>query len=163
LNRCTPPLLQRRNRMRTARWVALAGMLFGMFFTRTESGAAPRPPYPPLPEIGKIHSERFDQPYWFGTNWVDPDVWVEAWSGWALTREQSTVAPWVVPMIGASTNLQINPERGALRIWYRPLWSSFSTGLGMGPGGLARLLTLVSSNETESVTYWSLAINSAGD
>jgi hypothetical protein len=121
--------------------------------------AAPRQAYPPLPEVGKLVDIRFNEPYHLPTNSIDPSVWVESWSGYALIRERSPVAPWVVPMLGAQTNLQVNPARGALRVFFRPGWSSFSTGLGMGPGGLARLLTLVSSNGTASVAYWSVAIN----
>ena len=44
-----------------------------------------------------------------------------------------------------------------------PTWSSASTGQGGGPGSVARLLTLVSTNAAASAVWWSLAITENGN
>lgn len=127
--------------------------------------AKPRSPGPPWPEIGLIHHEGFDQPYGGPTNQViDPATWVESWSGYALNRQQGTVlTPWVVPMLATNGIRQIDPARGALRMWYMPTWSSAATGQGAGPGNPARLLTMVSTNNSASVVLWSLEVAQDGN
>jgi hypothetical protein len=112
-----------------------------------------------------IHHEDFDQPWGGPTNQViNPSIWVESWSGYALNRQQgATFAPWVVPMTGTNLAYQVDPKRGAVRFFYMPSWSSASTGQGNGPGSMARLLTLVSTNGAASAVWWSLVTSGDGN
>lgn len=150
--------------VKRAGFISCCAILFGMFIV---SGLAkPRPPSPPWPEIGNLFCESFDQPYSFSTNVpIDTNIWAESWSGYALNRMQSIVQPFTVPMVNAGTNRTWNfdPERGAIRIWYQPGWSGASTGQGRGPGELARLLTLVTTNGTASAEWWSLVVTPDGN
>jgi len=96
------------------------------------------------------------------TNYViDPAIWVESWSGYALNRQGPTVAPWGVPMV-VSNVFRIDPEHGAIRFWYRPDYSSTALG-GKGPGDLACLLTMVSGEGKESAQWWTLAVGADGN
>ncbi|PWU13493.1 MAG: hypothetical protein C5B50_19230 [Verrucomicrobia bacterium] len=54
--------------------------------TLTDLMAAPRPPCVPLPENGLIYSERFDESYLLPADQIDPNVFIESWSGYALNR-----------------------------------------------------------------------------
>jgi hypothetical protein len=121
--------------------------------------AAPRSPWPPLPDAGLLHTESFDQPYWLASGqWIDPSVWVESWSGYALNRssQQPVVAPWAVPMLTANGNWNIDPRRGALRVWYQP-------DSGLGNGNPATLLTLVSTAPNSAgAAWWSLGVSADG-
>lgn len=137
-----------------------------LLFAVSAGLAKPRPPSPPWPEIGNLLSESFDQPYSFPTNQViDPSIWAESWSGYALDRTRTAVQPFAVPMINAGTNRTLNfdPERGAIRIWYQPAWSGAWTGQGSGPGEQARLLTLVCTNARASTEWWSLVVTPDGN
>src|ERR1035437_6995644 len=127
--------------------------------------AKPRPAGPPVPEIGQLFHESFDEPLAGPTNQViDPAVWVESWSGYALNRQQSTVVvPWVVPLAATNGGCRIDPQRGSLRFFYMPTWNSASTGQGGGPGNVARLLTLGSTNAGASAVWWSLVISQNGN
>ena len=137
----------------------------GLLFCADGVSAKPRPVGPPWPEAGKSFHEGFDQPLAGPTNQViDAAVWAESWSGYALTRQQGTVvAPWVVPVLATNGAYRVDPARGALRLWYMPAYSSASTGQGSGPGNLARLLTLVSTNGGASAVWWSLAMSQNGN
>jgi hypothetical protein len=121
--------------------------------------AAPRQPWPPLPDGGLLHKECFDQPFWASSSqWPDPSVWVESWSGYALNRssQQAQVTLWVVPMLATNGNSNVDPQRGALRLWYQP-------DSGLGNGNPATLLTLVSSApNTAAVVWWSLVVSGDG-
>ena len=132
----------------------LAGLLLG-----AATLAAPRPPTPPLPELGVLYVEHFDQPYRMASDQlIDPAVWVESWSGYALNRSslQPVVTPWVVPMVATNGNWNIDPQRGALRLWYQP-------DSGLGGGTPATLLTLVSSAPgAAAAVWWSLVVSGAG-
>ena len=121
--------------------------------------AAPRLPYPPLPEWGLLYRESFDQPFWVSSGqWADPTVWVESWSGYALNRssQQPAVTPWAVPMLATNGNWNIDPQRGALRMWYQP-------DTGLRSGNPATLLTLATSapNST-AAAWWSLVVSADG-
>src|ERR1041385_4005701 len=119
--------------------------------------ALPRRAMASIPVLNRLWLERFDEPYRFPTNQViDSSTWVESWSGWALSREQAVVQPWVVPMVTTNRFL-VDPDRGAIRFWYRPDYDS-----GTGPGGVATLLTLVSTNGATAATWWSLAVSADG-
>ncbi|HYG33433.1 MAG TPA: hypothetical protein VEC99_01535 [Clostridia bacterium] len=138
--------------------------LFGMCIV--SSLAKPRPPSPPWPEPGNLFCEGFDQPYAFPTNYtIDTNSWAESWSGYALNRTQPAVQPFIVPMVNPGTNRTLNfdPERGAVRVWYQPGWSGSWTGQRRGPGNVARLLTLVSTNRTASTEWWSLVVTPDGN
>lgn len=135
-------------------------------FVGTTTQAKSRPPSPPWPELGILLWESFDQPYGFATNQtIDLGTWAESWSGYALDRTRSTVQPFTVPMMSPGTNraMNIDPERGAVRIWYQPGWSAAGTGQGSGPGELTRILTLVSTNGKASAEWWSLVIAPDGN
>jgi len=121
--------------------------------------AAPRQPWPPLPDGGLLHKESFDEPFWVGSGqWPDPSVWAESWSGYALNRssQQVPVTPWVVPMLATNGNWNLDPQRGALRMWYQP-------DSGLGNGNPATLLTLVSSApNSAAAVWWSLVVSADG-
>ena len=136
----------------------LAIALFSALATTIE--AKPRAMQPPWPSPGQIYHEGFDEPFFMPTNVVpDPSIWTESWSGWALnrSRESHKAVPWAVPMLATSGSWNLDPERGALRLWYRPDYDS-----GSGPGHLARLMTLVSARDKTVATWWSLVISRDG-
>ena len=94
------------------------------------------------------------------TNQVaDPSVWAESWSGWALERSSRNprVAPCAVPMVATNGTWNLDPQRGMLRLWYRPEYTS-----GSGPGHLARLLTLISARDKAAAIWWTLAVSADG-
>ena len=134
--------------------LVVAGLLLS-----TAVMADPRQPWPPLPEAGHCTAESFDEPYRMAAGqWIDPSVWVESWSGYALNRssQQPVVAPWVVPMLATNGCWNIDPQRGALRMWY------FTDG-GLGSGTPATLLTLVSTDpKTAGAVWWSLDVSADG-
>ncbi len=120
--------------------------------------AAPRPLSPPWPSLGALHREGFDQPYGFATNQlIDPTVWTEGWSGYALQRQGKQVRPWAVPMV-VSNSFQVEPERGAIRLWYRPDFDS-----GAGPGQPATLLSLATAKAKTELIWWSLVLTPKGN
>jgi len=112
----------------------------------------------PWPSFGLLLREGFDQPFGFAANQtIDPAVWVEGWSGWALNRQGTMVTPWVVPMV-VSNSFRVEPERGAIRFWYRPDFNS-----GDGPGQPATLLQLVSARGKTEAVWWTLVAAPTGD
>ncbi len=120
--------------------------------------AKPRPMSPPWPSFGLLQREGFDEPYGFTTNQViEPAIWLESWSGWALNRQGKVVEPWVVPMV-ISNSFSVEPERGAIRFWYRPDFSS-----GAGPGQTATLLELVTGKGKTEVVWWTLDVSPDGN
>lgn len=119
---------------------------------------------PPWPEIGIIHHESFDEPLHGPANQViNPAVYVESWSGYALNRTTSHVQPYLAPMLSSNSSFWIDPCSGAFRLWVNPAWSSLSTGQGVGPGSVATLLTLVSTNGNNSEIIWSLFFSPDGN
>ncbi|MCO5050792.1 MAG: hypothetical protein M9920_00600 [Verrucomicrobiae bacterium] len=125
---------------------------------RSTVSAAPRPLSPPWPEFGLIHREGFDQPLAFSTNQtIDSAVWLESWTGYSLNRQGKAVTPWAVPMV-ASNTFRVEPERGAIRFWYRPDFNS-----GSGPGQPATLLQLVSANSKTEAVWWALVVSPEGN
>ncbi len=132
-------------------WVSRLILFAGCWFSIIAAGAAPRPITPPWPELGLIHREGFDQPLQFSANQrIDPQVWTESWSGYALQRSGQRVTPWVVPMVESNVFL-VEPQQGAIRFWYRPDYAS-----GTGSGTVAALLELATSNGKASEVWWSL-------
>jgi hypothetical protein len=120
--------------------------------------AKPRPLAPPWPEFGLLMREGFDQPYGFPTNQtIDSSIWRESWTGWAMNRQGVAVTPWAVPMV-VSNAFRIEPERGAIRFWYRPDFSS-----GSGPGNTATLLELATSNGKTEAVWWALVVSPEGN
>jgi hypothetical protein len=127
------------------------------FFLPLNAGALPRPLSPPWPSFGSLWRDGFDQPYGFATNQViDSSIWLESWSGWSLNRQGSAVTPWAVPMV-VSNSFRIEPERGAIRLWYRPDFSS-----GVGPGQPATLLTLATVKDKTELIWWALVVTPDG-
>lgn len=129
---------------------ALASLIWGW-----TAAAAPRWPLPPFPEPGLMYSEHWDEPYQMSPAQIDPAVFVESWSGYALNRsaENPSVAPWSVPLLTPAGRPNVDC-RGAIRFWYRPEF-----GPGLESGDVARLLTLVTTNGSESSVVWSLVIS----
>jgi hypothetical protein len=102
--------------------------------------------------------EGFNQPLWFSTHeTLAPTMWTESWSGYALQRQGTAVTPWIVPMV-VSNSFRVEPERGAIRFWYRPDHTS-----GAGSGAVATLLELSVSNGKVSEVWWSLVVSPTGD
>jgi hypothetical protein len=105
-----------------------------------------------------LSRQGFDEPFGFATNQViDPTVWTESFSGWALNRQTTIVEPWVVPMV-VSNAFRLEPERGAYRFWYQPNYSS-----GSGPGKPATLLQLVTAQGKAAEVWWALVVAPEGD
>ena len=126
--------------------------------------AKPRPPQPPLPGVARLFLERFNEPYQAPTNqMLDTTTWVESWSGYALNRVAPMVQPFVIPMLRTNSTFAVDRDRGGIRVWYSPNWNSASTGLGAGPGSLARILTLVATNGAAQAVYWTLVISPDGN
>jgi hypothetical protein len=133
------------------------GAILGALFIPAVAVAAPRPPQPPWPSLGVIHYESFNQPYaWWKTAAVDGSTWTESFSGWALNCQGTAVAPWSVPMV-VGNSFRVDPERGAIRFWYRPDFSS-----GAGPGQIARLATLASGTGKSAEGWWALVVGADG-
>jgi len=122
------------------------------------ANARPRPVSPPWPSLGSVYYEGFDQPLNFAANQASAaGIWTESWSGYALNRQGAMVTPWVVPMV-VSNAFRVEPERGAIRFWYRP-----DFGSGVGPGQPATLLQLVSANGKTEAVWWTLVVSPAGN
>jgi hypothetical protein len=134
-------------------------LVIASLFLTVGAWAAPRPAAPPWPEGGVLLHESFDQPCHIGADQsIDPAVWAESWSGYALNRssQQSLVAPWIVPMLATNGSSNIDPQRGALRFWYQP-------DSGLGNGTPATLLTLVSTDPaTAGAAWWTLVVSADG-
>lgn len=75
-------------------------VVIGSFALGNGTGLAkPRPPAIPLPSVGLIHTECFDQPYWQqGATTIDPSVRSESFSGYCLERGSPLVVPWAIPV-----------------------------------------------------------------
>lgn len=132
--------------------------LFSLLTASSDTYAKPRPLSPPWPSFGLLQREGFDQPYGFSTNQViAAAIWTESWSGWALNRQGKLVEPWIVPMV-VSNSFRVEPERGAIRFWYRPDFAS-----GGGAGQPATLLELVTANGMTREIWWSLVVTPDGD
>ena len=141
--------------------VLIAG---GTMMIASVATGMPRPPGPPWPEPAMIHDETFDSPLYWPTNQViDAAVYAESWSGYCLYRAGAYVAPYTVPMLDTNGNFDIAPQSGAIRGWFQPQWSSLATGQGAGPGNLARLFTLATTNGGSGVVLWSLAFSADGN
>lgn len=128
--------------------------------TPNQVQAKPRPVQPPWPSQSQLYREGFNQPYHLSSDQtLDSSTWTESWSGWALNRssQASKVTPWRVPMLTSNGQWNLDPQRGAFQMWYRPEYKS-----GSGPGSLARLLTLVSAKGNLSAVWWSLAVSADG-
>jgi hypothetical protein len=107
----------------------------------------PRSPIPLLPEDSLLRCFRFnDTNSWAGVSPVPlnfHNVLVrESWSGYSVymsARQSSLLQYRLVETEGHSARFNLNPARGAVRMWVCPDWSSASLG-GTGPGARARLL-----------------------
>jgi hypothetical protein len=130
-----------------------------VFLVVNVSHSAPRAPMPPIPSLGIIHYDGFDSAYASRlTVPVDSSVWAESWSGYALDRSAAVVAPFVVPM-AVSNHLRLDPERGSVRVWYRPDFSSGNGTVG-GLGRPATLMSLVTTDGNVAAAWWSLVVSS---
>ncbi len=127
--------------------------------------AAPRMPVPPWPEQ-TFGIWGFDESLWFAS--FEPKILgmeaaqtVDSWSGYALLRDLTSASgPVAIPAVdGAKTNVAC--ERGAIRFWFCPQWSSTGAG-GKGPGYHARLLELVGFGTKSPQTRWALYLNPEG-
>ena len=144
-------------------WLAYA-VAGAVLFHAAASQAKPRPPGIPWPEVGIISHLTFDAPIRAPTNEVvDSNLYAESWTGYALRRGGSYVQPFTVPMVASNSVFKIDPERGAIRLFFRPDWSSLSTGLGAGPGNAASLLALATTNGASGAVWWSLGFSADGN
>ena len=136
----------------------------GVLLSQQAATGKPRLPSPPWPELGLVGHVTFDEPlYWPANQSIDPTVYAESWSGYSLRREGSYASPYAVPMLASNGAFEMDRQRGAVRLWFKPEWSSLNTGLGAGPGGVARLLTLAATNGASSAVFWSLAFARDGN
>ncbi|MCU0783246.1 MAG: thrombospondin type 3 repeat-containing protein [Verrucomicrobia bacterium] len=126
--------------------------------------AAPREPWPPLPEFAPVlFHESFDGIYGYGmtnTAWVVADygTLMESWSAYALERA-GKVTPFVVPGLDSAGHTNVASE-GALRWWVKPYWSSAPEG--KGPGTDARLVELAVVGGKQAAAVWWLQVNPDG-
>jgi len=131
--------------------------------------AKPRPPLPPVPEMGIIYYQGFDgfHPVASGdAQAVVPGLGlvVQSWTGYALDRSGANVLPWMVPALNPAsghTNLTCIAA-GAIRFYFQPYFSSISVAGGTGPGATARLADLVASSQNGSALVWSLQVSADG-
>ena len=127
--------------------------------------AAPRTPFPPLPEFSRVSfSERFDAHYYAQAREAVIDLkeqgkLVESWSGYALQRS-GEVVPFVIAGVqDGRTNLFSN---GAVRMWVKPYWSSATTGEGKGLGREVVLMEMSVVGKGQSAVVWSLRVSADG-
>jgi len=138
----------------------------GCLLCATGAVAAPRGLPPPMPEIVPvIYYEGFNEAYTNGmTNsqiTIGNFTLVESWAGYALQRSGSTVTPFVVPAVDTNAHVNVTCDAGAIRLWFKPYWSSTTTN-GTGPGDNARLLELAAVANGQSLVVWSLQANPNG-
>ena len=148
--------------------LALTAVFSLPFLLSFQLSARPRPPMPPWPEFAPLLSRfAFDEPYRPGTDsaaLVDTEYGqlIESWSGYALIRSGPMLMPFVVPAIEAGrTNLAT--DSGAVRLWFKPYWSSVSLPKGTGPGAEATLVEMVVLGEKEVLTAWALRFSADGN
>src|ERR1051325_803876 len=131
------------------------------------ASAAPRSPWPPLPELGHaiLLYDGFNGDgsfSWTNAEVLVPDygALVESWSGYALERAGAIVPPFTVPAVGLGGHTNVACGAGAVRFWLKSYWSSGSAG-GSGPDKSGRLLELTLSDEVSPV--WSLMLSTNGN
>ncbi len=107
----------------------------------------------------------FDEPYWQGTNTalVDSDYGqlIESWSGYALVRSGPKLKPFVVPAVQAG-RANVAAGFGALRLWFKPNWTSASLPGGNGAGADAVLAEMIVLDQKGALTAWSLRFSADG-
>jgi hypothetical protein len=128
----------------------------------TAAPARPRPPAPPWPEIS-LSRWSFDEPLAVGTNLSPTQLAglhrAESWSGYALVRAGVSAPPVWRPAVGDSGRVQVVPEAGAVRFWFRPDWTS---GEDLSGAGFPRLLELARLTPAGAETAWSLQLDADG-
>lgn len=124
--------------------------------------ARPRPPAPPWPELS-LARWNFDEPLAVGTNLSPAQLAAlhraESWSGYALVRAGLAAEPVWLPAVSDSGRVQVVPEAGAVRFWFRPDWTS---GAAPGLTGFPRLLELARLTPAGPETAWSLHLDAEG-
>ena len=129
--------------------------------------AKPRPPLPPLPEMGLSFRADFDEPFWSRTekpesfNAAYTDL-VESWSGYALRRAGKPVTPFFVPALDQLGHTNVNCSEGAVRCWFNPFWSSATIPNGTGPGTSGQLIELSIIDGKNAVPVWSINVSPDG-
>ena len=129
--------------------------------------ARPRPPLPPLPELAPLLLMiDFDEPYWRGIRDaalvdIDEGQLIESWSGYALVRSGAKLKPFVVPAV-ADGRANLATASGAVRLWFKPHWSSASLPNGTGPGAEAVIADMIVLDEQDALTAWSLRFSADG-
>lgn len=140
-----------------------------LFFHTENMSAMPRSPLPPVPELAPLLHETFDEDYSFGV--TDSELMVpplgildESWSGYALARGGSPVAPFTIPALDAGGQTNVSSDTGgAIRFWLRPYWSGQSVTGGAGPGTNAVLLDFEAVSGAERAFVWALGVSADGD
>ncbi len=129
--------------------------------------AAPRAPYPPLPELVRtLRSESFDEVYYAGVSnaaVMIPNYGTlrESWSGYALERV-GVVSPFVIAGLNEAGWEQVATGNGAVRFWFQPYWASTSVAKGQSPGQSTTLLEFAVADGAQAAVLWSLQVNPAG-
>ena len=143
------------------------GLILAALFIPSAGLAAPRAPYPPLPELVPVlYRETFNAIYQAGVSNAEvvlPNYGTlrESWSGYALERV-GVVPPFVIPGVDEQGRTNVAGANGAVRLWFSPYWSSTTTGEGKGPGAAATLLELVVAEKREAATLWRLQVSEDG-
>ena len=82
---------------------------------------------------------------------TDDGPLAESWSGYALVRAGAKLKPFVVPAV-ADGRANLATGSGAVRLWFKPYWSSASL-----PNGTPR-----GARKPYSPTYWTPPSKSGG-
>src|ERR1051325_1992416 len=152
-----------RSRLLSKTMKAIVAMMAIMLAIVPPLEASPRPPGGPFPESGLLYSEHFDEALGLPADQIDPSVFVESWSGYALNRQAgSTVTPWVIPMVGPTGAPRVDGSRGALRWWFMPAFTGTGAG-GSGAGSQLTLVSLVSTNADSVSTGWTFLVTEDGN
>jgi hypothetical protein len=144
---------------------ALAQVAQPVFPIQETSSYKARPALPPMPER-TLNFWRFDSADWWLTPRTAPLAWenvvlVPSWSGYALQVLSDQPAWLRLPVATADGRVNLACDRGALRFWFCPAWSSTNAG-GTGPGTAARLIELGAWTLDASRGWWSLYFNTEG-
>lgn len=107
----------------------------------------------------------FDETYFYRTTNTQLSVvgygeLIESWSGYSLQRS-GVVPPLAVPALAENGRLNFSSDTGAIRFWFKPMWSSMSVG-GTGPGIDARLAEIVAVGNRVTAVAWSLLVSPDG-
>jgi hypothetical protein len=165
IERITLPRGQRSGAMSFLRLVPIL-LGAGLLFQGGTALAAPRDPWPPLPEyVQGLYQQTFDVAYDYGSTnaqvVANGYTFDESWSGYALRRDGS-VTPFLIPAVDSSGCTNLTCNAGAIRFWFQPDWTSASLSGGSGPGSAAVLAEIGVASGNQSAWIWSLQASADG-